>query len=294
MTPPELDLRIGPGAPAVAITPAGRDSPDIGWLFCAGAAVAGEPVRRPRFSDLRTADGVPYAQIARLTGCDVLAASATKAASDLAEVAEAAARLDGVRQMVLTTGTTHGRDTVHLARCVRAVTAAVPGLPVRVQIEPPEELASIAALHRAGAAALSIHVESPADEVRARWTPGQASTARSRYWEVCDEAVRVFGRNRVCTSLLVGLGVQPDELVEGARALIDHGVHPFVVALRSGAGTLAAADGAVVPPAELLADVTARVAELLAAAGMRSAGRRPGCAGCTGAGAYRADQPQRV
>jgi len=96
-------------------------------------------VARPAFYDLTTADGVPYEKIARLHGDDVLATTvvqtcvrygeqdrcrfcaieqslhtgattAVKTPEQLAEVAEAAVRLDGVRQMVLTTGTSNGRD----------------------------------------------------------------------------------------------------------------------------------------------------------------------------------------
>ncbi len=67
---------------------------------------------------------------------------AAKTPAQLAEVAEAAVRLDGVRQMVMTTGTTAGPDrgARHLARCVRAVLDAVPGLPIQVQCEPPADL----------------------------------------------------------------------------------------------------------------------------------------------------------
>lgn len=298
---------------ALPITPTSRYALDGDRLLFDGTdtGVDVEPVRRPRFYDLCTADGVPYEQIARLHGSDVLATTvvqtcmryepaqrcrfcaieeslragattAVKSASELAEVAEAAVRLDGVRQMVMTTGTTRGRDrgATHLARCVRAVTAAVPELPVQVQIEPPEDLTAITVLRRAGAAAIGIHVESLDDEVRSRWMPGKATVPLSRYWQAWDEAVRVFGRNRVSTYLLVGLGEDPDELVDGARELIERGVYPFVVPLRPAAGTLAAADGATPPPAGLLADVTARVAALLSAAGMRGADQRAGCAAC--------------
>src|ERR1700742_2845966 len=93
-----------------------------------------ELVPRPRFYDLATADGVPYRQIALLHGADVLASTvvqtcirygeadrcrfcaieeslhagstvAAKTPDQLAEVAEAAVRLDGIRQLGLTTGT---------------------------------------------------------------------------------------------------------------------------------------------------------------------------------------------
>ena len=140
-----------------------------------------DTIARPAFYDLTTADGVRYEQIARLHGYDVLATTvvqtcvrygeadrcrfcaieqslrsgattAVKTPAQLAEVAEAAVRLDGVRQMVMTTGTSNGRDrgARHLARCTAAVRAAVPGLPIQVQCEPPapEDLAALTALQR--------------------------------------------------------------------------------------------------------------------------------------------------
>jgi radical SAM protein (TIGR04043 family) len=268
-------------------------------------------VRRPRFYDLVTADGVRYDRIALLHGADVLASTvvqtciryaeadrcrfcaieeslradgtvAAKTPAQLAEVAEAAVRLDGVRQMVLTTGTTAGPDrgARHLARCVRAVLDAVPGLPIQVQCEPPADLVVLGVLRGAGAAAIGIHVESLDEEVRRRWMPGKATVPMTAYEAAWDEAVRVFGRNRVSTYLLIGLGEDPDELVAGAGRLIERGVYPFVVPFRPLAGTLARRDGIPAPPPSLVRDVTARVAVLLRAAGMTGADQQAGCAAC--------------
>src|SRR5690606_40718279 len=98
-----------------------------------------DPVFRPRFYDLVTQDGTPYDKIARLHGKDVLATTvvqtcvrydesercrfcsiesslrsgttiAVKTPAMLAEVAKAAWELDGVSQMVMTTGTSNGWD----------------------------------------------------------------------------------------------------------------------------------------------------------------------------------------
>ncbi|MEU6543227.1 MSMEG_0568 family radical SAM protein [Streptomyces sp. NPDC046859] len=269
------------------------------------------PVRRPRFYDLTTADGTRYEQIARLHGADVLATTvvqtciryaeadrcrfctieeslrsgatvAAKTPAQLAEVAEAAVRLDGVRQMVMTTGTTTGPDrgARNLVRSVRAVLEAVPGLPVQVQCEPPGDLTWIRELHDAGATAIGIHVESLDDEVRRRWMPGKSTVPMADYEAAWDEAVRVFGPNRVSTYLLVGLGEDPDELIAGAGKLIGRGVYPFVVPFRPMRGTLAARDGAGAPSAELLRYVTEGVAAQLRAAGMSGADQKAGCAAC--------------
>jgi radical SAM protein (TIGR04043 family) len=268
-------------------------------------------VSRPRFYDMSTKDGVPYRKIALLHGKDVLATTvvqtciryaedqrcrfctieeslragstvAAKTPQQLAEVAEAAVRLDGVRQMVMTTGTTSGPDrgARHLVRCVRAVLDAVPGLPIQVQIEPPGELGVLAELKDGGATSIGIHVESLDDEVRRRWMPGKSTVPMAEYEQAWDEAVRVFGRNRVSTYLLIGLGEDPDELVAGAGRLIEAGVYPFVVPMRPMLGTLARRDGARAPSAALVADVTKRVAALLRAAGMTGADQGAGCAAC--------------
>jgi radical SAM protein (TIGR04043 family) len=216
--------------------------------------------------------------------------TAVKSPDQLAEVAEAAVRLDGVRQMVLTTGTTAGPDrgARHLERCVRAIHAAVPALPIQVQLEPPADLSVLTDLHRAGAAAVGIHVESLDDGVRRRWMPGKATVPMSAYLAAWDEAVRVFGRNRVSTYLLIGLGEDPDELVAGAAALVEMGVYPFVVPFRPMVGTLARRDGVGAPAPALVREVTDRVAALLRAAGMSGVDQQAGCAACGACGVLRA------
>jgi radical SAM protein (TIGR04043 family) len=149
-------------------------------------------------------------------------------------------------------------------------------------------MAVIAELHDAGATAIGIHVESMDDAVRKRWLPGKSTVPLADYQRAWDEAVRVFGRNRVSTYLLIGLGEDPDDLVRAAGALIDRGVYPFVVPMRPMAGTLARRDGAVAPPASLVTDVTARVAGLLRTAGMVGSAQVAGCAACGGCSALAA------
>jgi radical SAM protein (TIGR04043 family) len=271
-----------------------------------------EPVARPRFYDMTTADGVSYESIAKLHGRDVLATTvvqtcvrydesercrfcaieeslrrgstvAVKTPAMLAEVAEAAHRLDGVTQMVMTTGTSNGRDrgARHLARCVTAVKKAVPGLEIQVQCEPPAELSTITDLYEAGARSIGIHVESMDDEVRRRWMPGKSGVPLDEYRSAWREAVRVFGWNQVSTYLILGLGEKDDEVVAAAGELIDMGVYPFVVPFRPLAGTLATdVDHVPAPDVDRVEAVTRRVAARLQLAGMRGADQRAGCAAC--------------
>lgn len=288
-------------------------------LFKDGLLLEAEiaPVTRPAFYDLTTSDGVAMEQVARLHGKDVLASTviqtctryadeatrcrfcaiersleagvttAVKTPAQLAEVAAAAVALDGVRSMVLTTGTTPGSDrgAAHLVRCVMAVLAAVPDIAVQVQCEPPGDLAWLRRLHTAGSRTIGIHAEALEERIRARWTPGKATVPLSAYDVAWDEAVRVFGRNRVSTYVLVGLGEDADELVEACGRLIDRGIYPFVVPFRPLAGTLAVdVDGVSAPDPGLVAGISARVAAQLQAAGMRGADQGAGCAACGACG----------
>jgi radical SAM protein (TIGR04043 family) len=303
-----------------ATLPMAEDSPfgldELGRLTRDGVIVeddiAVEAVDRPRFYDLATADGIAYEALARLHGTNVLAttvvqtcirytleetrcrfctieeslrAGATpqvKRPEQLAEVAEAAWRLDGVTQMVMTTGTSNGPDrgARHLARCVRAVRDAVPLLPIQVQIEPPLDLEWIDRLHDAGAEAIGIHIETLDQRLREQWTPGKATVSVARYERAWAHAVAVFGANRVSTYLLVGLGEDPDELVAGATRLIEMGVYPFVVPYRPLVGSLAFGDGVPAPSPELLTQVTRRVGAVLRSVGMRGSDQGAGCAAC--------------
>ncbi len=271
-----------------------------------------EAVARPRFYDLTTSDGTSMEMVARLHAADVLATTvvqtcmrydpsdrcrfcaieqsleqgttvAVKTPQQIAEVAQAAHDLDGVRQMVMTTGTSRGRDrgATHLARCVRAVREVLPDLPIQVQIEPPGDLASITELYEAGARSIGIHVESMDDDVRRRWMPGKATVPLDEYRAAWREAVRVFGHNQVSTYLLVGLGEDADELVAAATELIDMGVYPFVVPFRPLAGTLATdVDRAPAPSRRDVGSVTVRVAAALRRAGMAGSDQAAGCAAC--------------
>lgn len=299
-------IPLNPNSPYV-VSASGRltrDGADLGFDVA--------PVVRPRFYDLHTAEGVAYDKIAKLHGKNVLATTvvqtcvrydesercrfcaieasldagttiAVKTPAMLAEVAEAAVRLDGVTHMVMTTGTSNGwdRGAKHLARCVRAVKAAVPQLEIQVQCEPPADLQAIKDLYDAGARSIGIHVESMDDEVRRRWMPGKSRVGLDEYRAAWREAVRVFGWNQVSTYLIVGMGEEPDEAIEGARELIEMGVYPFVVPFRPLKGTLATDVDHVPAPHRATVDrITTRVAALLQAAGMRGEDQRAGCAAC--------------
>ena len=264
----------------------------------------------PNFYRLATADGVPYWKIALLHARRVLASTvmqscvryndsaqacrfcaigtslkegrtlARKTPAQLAEVAEAAVRLDGIEQMVLTTGTpaTPDRGAAHLAACVAAIKQAVPSLPIQVQCEPPDDLGWLARLKEAGADTLGMHLEAVEPAVRAAVMPGKAELSLERYDEAFAAAVTLFGRGQVSTYLIAGLGDRPESIVAVAARLATMGVYPFLVPFVPIAGT-PMADTAP-PPAAMMDELYRRVAASIRRAGLSSGDGKAGCAKC--------------
>jgi radical SAM protein (TIGR04043 family) len=264
----------------------------------------------PRFYALSTRDGIPYPKIALLHARRVLASTvlqscirynddelacrfcaigtslkagrtlARKTPAQLAEVAEAAVRLDGVEQLVLTTGTpaTPDRGAAHLAACCASVKQATPGLPIQVQCEPPEDFAWFGRLHAAGADTLGMHLEAVEPAVRAAVMPGKAEVSVEHYLAAFTAAVDVFGRGQVSTYLIAGLGDRPESLVNMASRLVRMGVYPFLVPFVPIAGT-PMADHAP-PPGALMDGLYADVARLIRAAGLSSRQMKAGCGKC--------------
>ena len=238
-----------------------RDHRGIATLTRDGVAVGEISFpRQPRFYAMQTLDGVPYWKIAVLHGADVLATTvlqrciryadrrtscqfcaigqsleadrtiAAKTPDQLAEVARAAVLLDGVRHMVMTTGTPNldDRGAAVLCDSARAVRAAV-DLPIQGQCEPPRDPAWFARLRASGIDSLGMHLEAATQSVRARIMPGKATISVDRYLDAFSHAVPVFGRGQVNTYILAGLGDSAAEILELCARLIGLGVYPFVV-----------------------------------------------------------------
>lgn len=267
-----------------------------------------EVPRPPRFYARRTEEGVPYHQIALLHGRDCLASTvlqkcvfwnspqrcafcgielslqagrtlARKSPAQLAEVAAAARELDGVRQVVLTTGSAAppGSELPFLAECARAIKKAS-GLPVHAQFMPPPKGEDLARLKEAGVDTVGIHIESFDPQVLARQAPTKAALGLAAFQGAWRRAVEVFGPNQVSSFLLAGLGESPESLLEGCRFLAELGVYPFLVPLRPIPGSRLA--GAEPPPPGLMKRLYAELALILQSRGLSAAACRAGCVRC--------------
>jgi radical SAM protein (TIGR04043 family) len=297
------------GASYVAGSPFVLRREDEGWgIYRDGARVAtADPLERPRFYDLATADGIPYWKIA-LLHLDSLASTvlqtctywgtsdqcafcgielslqadrtiAVKRPDQLAEVAGAAKELDQVVDVTLTTGSTAAPDrgARYLGRCARAIKQAT-GLPIEGQFEPPADLGVLDEVHDDGLDSVGMHVESFDPEVLARIAPGKARTGIDGYFRAWERAVEVFGAGQVSTYVILGMGEDPEVTVDGCRRAVDLGVYPFVVPLRPVPGSLM---GDCMPPsADYMDRVYRQVAPYLVARGLGSGDVRAGCARC--------------
>lgn len=265
--------------------------------------------QQPKFYSLTTADGIPYWKIALLHSRDVLATTvlqtcmryndtatscqfcaigqslaadrtiARKTPAQLAEVAAAAVRLDGVKHLVMTTGTpnTSDRGAAYLTECAKAIKAEV-NLPIQAQCEPPDNFIWFDRLKAAGIDSLGMHLEAADPQVRAKIMPGKATVPVAYYFEAFAAAVKIFGWGQVSTYLLAGLGDSLETLLAVCDRLIQLGVYPFVVPFVPITGTPLANHPA--PKSEFMFALYEQVGKMLKQAGMSSEEIKAGCAKC--------------
>lgn len=262
----------------------------------------------PHFYALKTDGGVAYSSIALLHGTDCLASTVfqeciywdsprrcsfcgielslksgktlpTKNPQELLEVAQTAARLDGIKHITLTTGTQGDSlaEFTHLASCC-AVLKSTTSLPIHVQVLPPKDRGMLAMLKEAGADTIGMHIESFDTTVLTQVAPCKAEIGRGHFISRWEEAVSLFGRNQVSSFIIAGLGESRKSIVEGSRLLCELGVYPFIVPLRPIPGTLLAEH---LPPDPLvMIGIYEQVASLLHAVGLSWKKSTAGCVRC--------------
>lgn len=274
--------------------------------------------QRPRFYDLKTADGIPYEKIA-LLHLDSLASTVVQTCSYwgnadqctfcgiglslesgrtivkktpemLAEVAVAARDLDGAVDATLTTGSSRGTDrgARYVGRCGQAVKEAS-GLPVEVQFEPPLNLDVINEVGDMGIDSVGIHVETFDPQVLARVAPAKAASGIEAYFAAWERAVKVFGEGQVSTYVILGMGEDPEITIAGAQRAIDAGVYPFLVPLKPVAGSLMADWPS--PSAAYVEPIYRKVQAYMTLRGMNSGTAKAGCARCQACSGLKSLEP---
>jgi len=267
-----------------------------------------EAVPRPSFYDRTTGDGTPCFKIGLLHGKDCLATSVLqtciywntarrcrfcgielslrggqtiplKSPGQLAETTRLAKTLDGVRHVVLTTGTARpaSAEISILAEACLAVQKAA-DISVHAQFLPPRDPDALHELKRSGVDTVGIHVESLDYEVLRTIAPAKAAIGLKRYEAAWKSAVELFGPNQVSSFLIAGLGEMPDAVVDGSRYLADLGVYPFVVPLRPIPGSWM--EGARPPDPSAMRGIYEQVADILERAGLSAGRSLAGCVRC--------------
>ena len=264
---------------------------------------------QPKFYSFQTVDGIPYSHIALLHSHNVLATTvlqtcirynnqstscqfcaigqslsagktiARKTPEQLAEVAAAAVKLDGVEQLVMTTGTpnTTDRGAAYLSECAKAVKAKV-NIPIQAQCEPPDDFSWFERMKEAGIDSLGMHLEVIEPKVRARIMPGKAKVSLDYYFQAFEAAVKVFGWAQVSTYILAGLGDSLETITDTCNRLIKLGVYPFVVPFVPITGTSLANHKP--PSSKFMYAIYTKVGAMLNHAGMSSQDIKAGCAKC--------------
>ncbi len=270
--------------------------------------VPARPVSRPRFYDETTETGIPLQKIALLHGTDCLATTVLqtcaywdtpgrcrfcgielslanqdtvpfKTPAQLAKTADRAKELDGIRHVVLTTGTaaTPQDELYILAQSARAIKKKT-GLPIHAQFMPPRNIKKLQSLKEAGVDTVGIHIESFDAEILRELAPVKAALGLERYLKAWEEAVQLFGPNQVSSFILAGLGETPDSVISGSDLLADMGVYPFVVPLRPIPGSHMAR--ALPPKPKIMRSIYGEVARTLSRKGLSFKQSLAGCVRC--------------
>jgi biotin synthase-related radical SAM superfamily protein len=120
-------------------------------------------------------------------------------------------------------------DTIEdMVRIITAVRAELPEIPIGVEPYVTDK-DDIELLYNAGATEIKINLEAPTQELFDKVCPGMDY---SGIRAALTQAVSFFGRNKVCSNLIIGLGESDEELLSAVEFLAELGVVATLRALR--------------------------------------------------------------
>jgi biotin synthase-related radical SAM superfamily protein len=147
------------------------------------------------------------------------------------------------------------------------------GIPVGVSIYPtartPDHLKAL------GVSEVKFNVEAATPELFLKVCPG---LDYDLLWQVLDRSVEIFGKNRVFSNVIIGLGETDGELESCIRKLTSRGVIPVLRPLNPSAGLA----GTVRPSAERLKKIFSVHKQALEEAGLDTREALTMCTSCTG------------
>jgi len=146
-------------------------------------------------------------------------------------------------------------------------------LPIGVSIYPTEKTPDL--LYSLGVAEVKFNIEAATPKLFAGVCPG---LDYDLLWRVLDRSVELFGRDRVFSNVIIGLGETDAEMEACINKLTSHGVIPVLRPLNPVAGFT----GTHRPSAERLKAIYAMHARAIAAAGLDPSSALTMCTNCAG------------
>lgn len=153
------------------------------------------------------------------------------------------------------------------------------GVPIGVSVYPTPDASR--RLKDAGATEVKYNVETMDREIFKRVCRGRKGLSLDAVLDALRDAVRVFGRNRVTSNIIIGLGETDENVREGVELLASMGVIPVLRPITLSPyreGELVATR----PSAERLLRLAAMTRELLEKYGLRADVSETMCLACTG------------
>jgi radical SAM protein (TIGR04043 family) len=273
-----------------------------------------KPLRRPKFYNKVTRDGIPMWKIALRHSFDCIASTisqtcvywrsgdqckfcgielslkddntlARKTPRQLIDVVDEAMAEGICGHLTLTTGTpsSDDRGIKSYVGTVEALKAIHSSLPVQVQFEPPKTMIVMDELRSAGVDSVGIHVESFDNNVLRRICPGKSRTSIDEYFEAWRYGVELFGEGQVSTYIIAGLGESDDNIVSASRVIAHLGVIPFLVPARPIVGT--PMENTKPPATERMIGLYRELADILNECGLSPNAGKAGCPRCSGCSA---------
>ena len=146
------------------------------------------------------------------------------------ELILAHANNSNLKAVAITSGVAESahKTVLDMVKIITAVRGQLPEIPIGVEpyLTSKED---IELLHQAGATEIKLNLETPSSEIFDRVCPGMDYNGLK---QALRSAVSIFGRNKVCSNLIVGLGETDEELLGAVEDLAKLGVVATLRAVR--------------------------------------------------------------
>jgi biotin synthase-related radical SAM superfamily protein len=203
-----------------------------------------------------------------------------KTIGEIIGIVENAKKMGRLNVIALTSGIATSPDD-EIDRVVEVVKALAPyKVPIGVAVHPADN--SSQRLKDAGVTEVKYSVETMDREIFDRMCKGRKGHTLDFILESLRDAVRVFGRNRVSSNIIIGLGETDECVRQGVEYLVQMGVIPILRPITISPLRKEELKMATRPSSERLLKLTKMTREMLEKYGLRVDMAQTMCLACTG------------